>query len=185
MDWSLVVEIAKPLVSAGVGLLIGQAIERRAKLVTFYGHVSSFTLQGQNPGVVNTHALIVRNTGRLACKNVRLSHNVVVPNVTVYPDVSYMRNSLPGGGEEILFPVLVPQEQVTISYLYFPPLTWNQINSSVRSDEGIARVLNVLPTPQLPTWARRAFIGLFYLGLISSIYILAEMGLWLTAKFSA
>lgn len=185
MDWSLVIEISKPVISAGVGLFIGRAIERRAKLVTFYGHVSSFNLQGQNPMVVNTHALIVRNTGRLSCNNVRVSHNVVVPNVTIYPNISHTRNTLSGGGEEILFPVLVPGEQVTISYLYFPPLTWNLINSSVRSDEGLAKVLNVLPTPQLPAWAQRTFIGLFFLGLIAGIYLLAEVGLWLTGKLSS
>ena len=38
-------------------------------------------------------------------------------------------------------PTLVPNEQVTISYLYFPPTTWKQINGPVKSDEGLARVL--------------------------------------------
>lgn len=182
MDWSLFVEIAKPLLSGGAGLILGRAIERRPRLVTFYSHVSSFNIQGPTPGIVNTHAIIVRNTGRKSCVNVRVSHEVVVPNLTVYPSVSFTRNPLPGGGEELLFPVLVPDEQVTISYLYFPPLTWNQIRTFVRSDEGLAKVLNVLPTPQLPPWARRIVIGILYFGLASLIYFLAEVGLWLSGK---
>ena len=69
-------------------------------------------------------------------------------NITVYPPVQYSIERNPEGAGEIVFPVLVPKEQVTISYLYFPPLLWNQINVNTKSDEGFAKIINVIPMPQ-------------------------------------
>ncbi len=46
---------------------------------------------------------------------------------------------------EICVPVLTPGEQVTISYLYFPPLTWHGVNTYVKSDEVMGKAINVMP----------------------------------------
>ena len=74
-------------------------------------------------------------------------------------------------------PSLVPREQVTVHYLYFPPLLWADINTYVKSDEGLAKVLTVLPTPQAPAWQRRIALILLLVGVITIIYLgLAAIG---------
>jgi len=134
-----------------------RVFERRARVIVFYGHVGQFDLQptGQFPTAVrvHTHTVVIHNIGKLAAHNVRLPHNIALApplNFSVQPPTTFARTPLAGGGEEITFPALAPGQQVTVSYLYFPPLFFHQINLPISSDEGMARVLNVLPTPQLP-----------------------------------
>ena len=168
-----------------LGGFIGRAIERRPRLIAYYGHVGEFELQpsGENPGmVVHTHSVVLRNTGRLAAKNVRLPHRLALApplNFSILPQTAFTRTPLTGGGEEIMFPVLVPGQQVTVSYLYFPPLTYLQINAPISSDEGMARVLNVLPTPQLPRWRRAIWWVLAFVGAVTLLYLVAELIFWL------
>lgn len=147
-DTEIIAKILAPLLSLIVGAIIKHYSEARANVVSFIGHVSSFNLQDEKRTVVHTHSVVVRNAGRKAAHNVRLAHTVLPPNVTVYPPVQYTIQQNPEGASEIVIPILVPKEQVTISYLYFPPLTWNQVNASTKSDEGFAKILNVIPMPQ-------------------------------------
>ena len=67
IDFSVFGRIAEALVIALLGGFIGRAIERRLRLIAYYGHVGEFELQpsGENPGmVVHTHSVVLRNTGR-------------------------------------------------------------------------------------------------------------------------
>lgn len=168
LDVDSVAKLAGPLLSILLGAVVKHYAEARAKLVSFIGHVSSFTLHNEQHTVVHTHSVIVRNAGRKAAKNVRLSHAVLPANVTVYPPIQYKIERNPEGAGEILIPVLVPKEQVEISYLYFPPLTWNQINAVTKSDDGFAKILKVMPMPQpnravlVVVWTL-VFIGASYL----------------------
>ena len=168
LDADTVAKIVGPLLSLLLGAVVKHYAEARAKLVSFIGHVSSFTLQDDQHTVVHTHSVVVRNAGRKAAQNVRLSHRVLPVNVTVYPPVQYTIERNPEGAGEILIPVLVPKEQVTISYLYFPPLTLNQVNAATKSDKGFAKILNVIPVPQpnkavlVAVWAL-VFVGASYL----------------------
>jgi hypothetical protein len=148
IDPEVIAKIAGPALSLIVGALIKHYTEARSKLVSFIGHASAFTLQGDSPTVIHTHTVVVRNAGRKAASNVRLTHAVLPVNITVYPPVQYSIERNPEGSGEIVIPVLVPREQVTVSYLYFPPLLWNQINVSTKSDEGFAKIINVIPMPQ-------------------------------------
>jgi hypothetical protein len=99
-----------------------------------------------------------------------------LPDFSVYPSVVYQVIDLPGGGREILFPTLVPGEQVTVAYLYFPPVLFNQINSYTKSDEGLAKIVQVLPTPQLAPWLRRLSFTLVVIGAATVIYVVVELG---------
>ena len=88
-------------------------------------------------------------------------------------------SDLPGGGQEILFPSLVPNEQVTVSYLYFPPATWDQINVGVKSDEGFAKVIRVIPMRLYSTWFN-GIVGIFFFaGVLSVLYVLVVLLLML------
>ena len=60
---------------------------------------------------------------------------------------------------------------MTISYLYFPPLTWDHVNSYTKSDEGLARILTVIPTPLPPRWLVRTFWSLVFVGATAVLYV--------------
>jgi hypothetical protein len=79
--------------------------------------------------------------------------------------------SLPNGGKEIIFPILVPNEQITISYLYFGTTTYTVINTYVTSDEGLAKIIDVIPAPNLAQWQKVLFYILLFVGLSTIIYI--------------
>jgi hypothetical protein len=99
-------------------------------------------------------------------------------HISVFPSIAYNRQALLGGGEELVFPIIVPKQQVTISYLYFPPVTYNMINAHVSSDEGLARVLSVMPTPQVRPWVRRGSWVLMFIGAVSLVYAIIEGLRW-------
>ena len=174
IDADTAAKIVGPLLSLLLGAVIRHYSESRAKLVSFIGHVSSFTLQDEHHTVVHTHSVVVRNAGRKAAQNVRLSHMVLPLNVNVYPPVKHTIERNREGADEILIPVLVPKEQVTISYLYFAPLTWNQVNASTKSDEGFAEILNVIPMPQPNKGVLAAVWALLFVGASFIFYWLSK-----------
>ena len=183
LDPEVIAKVAGPVISILIGAVLKHYTEARSKVISFVGHASAFTIKGENPVTIHTHSIVISNTGRKAATNVRLTHANLPANVVVYPPVKYLieRNPVsqlnPEGAGEIIFPVLVPKEQVTISYLYAPPLTWSQINVNTKSDEGFAKIINAIPMPQsnkvilFGTWIL-SFIGASFL-----FYWLVRLGI--------
>jgi hypothetical protein len=175
IDLETFARIASPLITLLIAGIVKHYSERRSKVVSFLGHVSSFTLQDERRSQVYTHSIVVRNTGRKSATNVRIGHNVLPPNIQVFPPVKYTVEQNPEGAAEIIIPILVPREQVTVSYLYFPPLTWDRINAYTKSDDGFAKILNVIPVPQPSRLLLSVFWILVFLGATSVIYWLVKL----------
>jgi len=181
VDWNVVATMASPVVALFVGAALNRAIENRPRVISYLGHVSGITLNRNNqPLQVNSHSVVLRNAGRKAATNVRLGH-AVLPDFQVFPEIEYTIAELPGGVKEIRFPQLIPQKQVTVTYLYFPPLTWEQANRHVESDEGPVKVLNVLPTVQLPKWLIAILWCLIGYGVIAFLYSAYAFVSWVIA----
>ena len=83
-------------------------------------------------------------------------------------------DTLLDGSKEIVIPTLVPSEQITISYLYFPPLTVAQVNGGIKSDQGFAHQIPVLLQRQYPKWFNILAIALFLFGLSFALYLAYE-----------
>ena len=137
IDWGMVATIASPLVALVVGFVLTRTLNRPV-VTTYLGHTSAHRADAVAGGQrfdVFTHSLVIQNTGWRSASNVKLAHSKL-PSFSVYPDVEYRVSDLPGGGQEILFPSLVPNEQVTVSYLYIPPgnLGSDQPRGQVRLD---------------------------------------------------
>jgi hypothetical protein len=179
IDWNIVVVIASPIIALFVGAGLNRFIENRPKVVSYLGHVSGIYLSKADPPTqVNTHSVVLRNAGGKTETNIRLGHNEL-PDYQIYPDIEHEVKELPGGEKEIVIPRLIPKKQITITYLYFPPLTWDKVNSHLESESGSIKVLNVLPTVQLPKlllWAIWILIGY---GIIAVLYTLYEVYKWL------
>jgi hypothetical protein len=175
LDVDLAVKIAVPLGTLVLGKYLDRWITKRPKLISYLGHASAFTLRGEHPGTVHTHAIVVRNAGRVAANNVRIGHYVLPEHFQLFPSIPHTVERNAGSVAEIIIPKLVPDEQITVSYLYFPPLLWSQIHAYTKSDEGFAKILTVLPTPQLSKWKSRAIWTLIFIGAASLIYLIVEL----------
>ena len=131
-----------------IGLILNYTLIRRTRLISYLSHVSVFSIRREdgNNIPVFTHQLVVRNVGSKPAKNVRIGHRLLPPNFNIYPKIQYEVVELPDGGKEIIIPNMVKGEEISISYLYYPPITWDKINTQIKSDEGFAKRVNVLLT---------------------------------------
>jgi hypothetical protein len=179
INWILIKDIAVPLVALVLGKFLDSWLLKKPKLISYLGHVSTFTLRDERKTIVNTHAVVIRNTGRMSATNLRVGHHFLPENYKIIPNVSHTVEKNEAGGGEIIIPKLVAGEQVTISYLYFPPLTYAQINSYTKSDEGLAKVLTVIPTPQFPKWLINLLRFLVFVGVVAIIYVAIELIRWI------
>ncbi|CBJ43016.1 hypothetical protein [Ralstonia solanacearum] len=189
LDWDWVSKLLFPILTAVVVAAINKRIENRPKLVTYMAHAAGFLLptdqESQRPAMqggessvppsalssqVNVHSVIVRNTGKKTAFNVRIGHNLQIPHYVIEPPVQHESKVTTPGGWEIIVPAIVPNEQIMVSYLYFPPITWHRINAYTKSDEGVAQYLNVLPTPHPPRWAIVGYVTMFYIGVLAIAY---------------
>ncbi len=181
INWVVLATIIGPLLAAVAAVSLYRWLERRPKLISWLGHASAVRMPPPQPQAepydIYTHTVVVRNAGRRSANNVRLGH-YHLPNFSVFPAVAHRVEDVRGGGSEIVFPTLVPNEQVTITYLYFPPVTYNQINSYTKSDEGMARIITVLPTPMQPMWLLRTAAAVLLLGVVAALYLLVLLALW-------
>lgn len=200
IDPEAVLKLLAPIVVALLGAWAKRHFEGHAKLVTYLVHAASNPLPppSQQPPppqlpsqpvaqqtapvppvpapigpppitAVNTHAVVVRNVGKKTANNVRIDHAVFPLSFGVHPPIRHTVTRQ-GDGAEVLFPVLVPGEQVTISYLYFPPLTWDRINGWVKCDEGMARAINVIPSTPPPRGVRWVLNAFTFVGASALLY---------------
>lgn len=181
IDADLALKVAGALGLLVAGKYVDRWFTKKPKLVTYIGHVSSFNVTGEHPVRVNTHAIVVLNSGRLRATNVRIGHHLVPDNFNVSPAVAHNLVVHNDGTAEIVFESLIPNEQVTISYLYFPPLVWTQFHSFTRSDEGFAKVITAIPTPRFSRWTLLGLRALCFVGAATLIYFLYEFVAWLVS----
>lgn len=179
IDWQLLATITTPLIALFVGAWLTRRIEKRPILLTHWGHVSSFRLQSPDGtgNVVNTHSVVIRNEGKRSATNVRLSHTVL-PDFNIWPAVPYSVEQVQNSGPDIVIPKIVPGEQLTISYLYSHQVTYDQVNSGVKHDEGFATPITVLLQRQYPRWFNNIAVILVFVGLAAIVYTLFEFISW-------
>jgi hypothetical protein len=57
-DWDLIIKIAVPFLTLIIGHFIDRFFAKRPNLISYLGHVSSFTLSDANKTQVYTHAIV-------------------------------------------------------------------------------------------------------------------------------
>ena len=168
-DWKFIVGLIFP--SGILGYFIRPIFEKRVKLIAYYGHVASFQIPAKDATQgIHTHAVIIRNNGKLSAKNVRISHGHL-PSFTIDPTVEYQIS-----GSEIIIPTLVPKEQITVSYLYFPPVSYINVTRGIKSDEGLAKVIDVSLSPQLKRWQVVLVWILLIIGVLACFWFIYKFG---------
>ncbi|PFG24152.1 hypothetical protein ATH90_2942 [Pseudomonas lurida] len=185
MEFTLeaVVKLAAPFLTGVVGLLTKVYLDAKPKLVCYMIHSIAIPTRNQSdskapPIIVHTHTIAVRNTGKKSATNVRIGH-YFLPDFQITPPLNYEVNRNTDNTGEILIPTLVPGEQIAIGYLYFPPQTYQNINSYCKSDEVLAKYINVVP--MAPIGKVQVFIlwSLVFIGASSLVYwLLTLLVLW-------
>ncbi|EPY1013215.1 hypothetical protein ACW9OX_004314 [Vibrio vulnificus] len=174
IDWILVATIVAPLLSVAFGVFLNHKFESRPKLRVWYSHIAEFDLKDAKTTAalarVHTHAVNIKNIGNKPAKNVNVAHQTLPDNFRIIPPIPHSVEELPGGGKNIVIPNLVPKKEIVITYLYTPPMTWNQINSSVEDEEGMAKVIRVAPAPVVSLLVQRVLAFLAFVGLVTIIY---------------
>jgi len=174
IDWTAVATIAAPIIALFVGVWVNRWFESRPMLISYFGHVAAFLHNpgaGQQPIHVHTHSVVLRNAGRRSATNVRL-HHTVLPSFNIWPQLVHSVQTLSDGSQDILIPTLVPGEEIAISYLYFPPVTFAGVNAGIKCDQGFAQAIPVLLQRQRPKWFSLTVDGLTLVGLVSLAYLI-------------
>lgn len=153
IDIDILAKIISPALVAVIGALAKRYLEAKPKLISYLVHASAHPLPSasptpKQPDIAHTHVVVVRNACKKAAHNVRIGHMFLPQSYQIHPPVSHTISHGQGDSAEIVIPVLVPGEQITISYLYFPPILWNQIGAYTKSDEGMAKEITVIPSIQ-------------------------------------
>ena len=170
MDLDVVAKLIAPVITAIVGFLVKKYFESSPKLVTYLVHASAIPLHNESNTSINSHSIVVRNAGKKTANNVRIGHNFLPKSYQLHPQLTHEITDGPNETAEILIPTLVPNEQVNISYLYFPPVTYNQIHSYCKSDEVSANYINIVPSPQLNKMQTVALWSLLFIGASTLVY---------------
>ncbi|MUK43732.1 hypothetical protein GNP61_19520 [Aliivibrio fischeri] len=179
VDWVIVATIVAPLLAALFGAWLSRWFESRPKILVWYSHRSEFDVKNEpqegEPIRVHTHAVNLKNTGKKSAKDIVVSHNYLPTNFRIIPPTPHRVEELPGGGKNIVIPNLVPNKEISISYLYYPPVTWAQINTAVEFDEGMAKVIDVIPTPSVPKSLQCVAFAMMFIGTVTTLYLVAEL----------
>jgi len=174
IDWSLVANIVSPFIALILGYVLTRISERKPKLSYYTGHVSSFTIKDTKVPVF-THSIVVMNNGKKTAKNVRIGHDIFPNNYVIHPPKESEIVSIEGTRRELKISELIPNEIITVNYLYFPPITWDQINTTVKHDDGFGKLVTVIPTTQYPKWAINLTKFFLFLGIVAFLYIVYEI----------
>lgn len=169
VDWDLVFKVINGVATLFIAGYVTDFHNSRKKLISHYGHVGVFKLKTEEN--VYTHSVIVSNIGYKPIENVKIGHNFLPENIDIYPPVEY---SISNNGKEILIPKLVGKEQITISYLYFPPITYKEINAYIKSDSGFAKEIDTILLPKVSKWKIRVVCFLMMMGCASIIYLIYQ-----------
>lgn len=173
VDWNAVATIASPIIALFVGIWVNRKFESRPTLISYFSHVSAFRYAPPNgqPLGINTHSVVLRNTGRISATGVRIHHSTL-PDFNIWPSIVHLVETLPDGSKDIVIPTLVPGEQITVSYLYFHPITVDQINAGIKSDQGFCQQISVLLQRQFPPLINFIVGTLMITGLVAIVYAL-------------
>lgn len=155
-------QLIAPFAMGGLSWLLKRYLQARPRVNLYMLHSASVTMKNDDgnianvtfpdgqtrPLIINTHSVVISNSGKETATDVRLVHLFIPKSFQVFPPAEHKVFPNENGGGEIIFPKLVSGEQVTITYVYYPPLNVNQTNFHVKFDGGFARKYDVIPSPR-------------------------------------
>jgi len=176
-DWKFIISLVFPTLTGLGGWFLRPLFEKKPRLVAFFGHIAALSTtnsEGQRFPVFS-HSVIIRNNGKLVSKNIRIRHRHLPASFEIYPPQEHSIVNLENDYKEIVIVQLVPKQQITVSYLYFPPVDYSMIHAGILSDEGYAKVIDMIPTPQLKKWQLLVAWILWIIGGLTCLWIIYKL----------
>ena len=173
MDWN-VDNVVKLLTLVIALFSLYLANNKRPRVEAFFTHAASHKFFNNN---INTHSLVLRNSGSTSAKNVHIIHEYLPDEISVevYPPMGFERNKLDKDRGELVFESLVTKKQITISYMYPPDITYQKIGLHAESDEGLAHIFPINFVRVFPKWVY-ILIGYFmFIGFVVTTFLLAKL----------
>ena len=180
------------VISGVIGYFFNKLQKEKSKLIYYIQHISDFKitleptpdypLQKEIP--LYTHTLVIRNNGNRAAEDVEVRHVFLPRHVSISPKEKEFKIERKNGGGTIFIKDIVPNEQVTIAYLYEYPYDPKLIFATVvKSKDGFAKPQPMVLYPLLPKWAVRFSQFLLYMGLLFLIFIVYKLWPYLVQIF--
>jgi len=174
LDWAALAKAIWAVVLLIFGALVNRLLEQKPRLTYYASHWSAYPRPGPPPVMIHTHGIVVRNVGRKTATDVRLRHDLRPETFYVSPQVQYTDPDMPGGGFEIVFPRLVPQEEVAVSYMHTQP--FNKFRGQITHSDGVAVEVSAIPTAQYPSWLVGIRLILAIIGSIALVFLAIVLG---------
>lgn len=181
LDANAVATVIAALATAVLAGAFQLYAQSHPRIIYYFVHSSAVTLPAHAipavpavngaPAVVqvpqlalHTHVMVISNIGGKSATNVRLGHSQHVA-FAMYPPLY-----LSFQGNEICIPTLVPKEQITITYVYEPPLLATGVHTYQKCDQCLVQYANMEPAQVAGVWTRRIRYFLFGVGSVTTMY---------------
>ena len=168
VDWPTLGHAVWSVVLLLVGAAVTRLLERKPKLTYYASHWSAYPRPGLPPVTIHTHGIVLKNVGRQTATDVRVRHELRTETFYVTPRVQHTDPDLPGGGFEIVFPRLVPQEEVAISYMHNAP--FNNFRGQITHAAGLAAEVPAMSRVEHSRWVVRTILFLALGGSIAIVF---------------
>jgi hypothetical protein len=157
--------------------LLLRELDRKARIVWWSPHSFLFEVpqpEAKPPTVFNlmTHAIAVRNVGRLAAENVEIVHKRRPDFFKLQPSRDYEEATTPAGEHVIRAKSLGPREGFLIQMLSYRQLPELQY---IRSNSGPAQRINIALNRRLPRWLGLVLRALALIGAGVVVYVLLRI----------
>lgn len=157
--------VATGVVSLSVGLLVRQ-LEPKSKLVLWSPHNFFFDLKDVKVAL-QTNSLTIQNIGRRAAEQIEIIFKERPDFFQFAPAIDYQERTSPSGDHILSIAALGPSEHVTLQLLSYKTVP---VPLTVRSKDGMARVIDIQPQRVLPRWVNYSARFLLVVGLGFTAY---------------
>jgi len=172
MDWSALIKAVWSVALLVIGAGLQKLLERKPHVTYYVGPWSAFV--GSSPTTFHTHWIVIKNLGKKSATDVRVRHELRTETFYVIPQIPHSDPDMPGGGFEIVFPRLVPQEEVAISYMHSQP--FNNFRGQITHADGSAVEAAAILRPGYPAWLTSLVVLLALVGLIAILFVAIVVG---------
>lgn len=166
-------EVGILILGGFISITLNQWLEKKPKLIAYIGQQGIFRLKKREnlpETEILTHSIVIKNDGKKSAKNINVIHVNLPEDFTVFPATDWTLKELNYGAKALVFPNLAPSQQITIAYLY--PPNFPLIHGEISYEEGMAKIIEMLPVQQISQSLHILRCILILTGLIFWLYLI-------------